>query len=235
MAAQVRPGVVAGSRRSRCATCTGCCTERSPTPCAGGGMAVNPCDAADQPRRGDARAAACGPASRCGAFLAATADDRLAPMWRLLLTTGMRRGELLGLRWSDVDLSHGPADDPPDPWHGRVDGSRPAHRRRGPVGAPSRSTPARSPRSRRGSGAGGRTAGDGPGWQDVDGLVVTEADGTPVHPQVLSRRFKAAAKRAGLPGRSGCTTPGTATPRPRSLPGCRSRCCRSGSGTPTSR
>ena len=39
------------------------------------------------------------------AFLAATADDRLGPLWCLLLTTGLRRGEALGLRWSDVDLA----------------------------------------------------------------------------------------------------------------------------------
>ena len=38
------------------------------------------------------------------AFLAATMDDRFAPLWRLAFATGMRRGELLGLRWSDVDL-----------------------------------------------------------------------------------------------------------------------------------
>jgi integrase len=36
-------------------------------------------------------------------FLAATADDRLALMWRLVLLRGFRRGEILGLRWQDVD------------------------------------------------------------------------------------------------------------------------------------
>ncbi len=39
-------------------------------------------------------------------FLAASraADDRLHALWVLLATTGMRRGEAVGLRWSDVDL-----------------------------------------------------------------------------------------------------------------------------------
>lgn len=37
-------------------------------------------------------------------FFAATRGDRLYPVWHLLATTGMRRGELLGLRWDDVDL-----------------------------------------------------------------------------------------------------------------------------------
>ncbi|WP_327004357.1 site-specific integrase [Dactylosporangium sp. NBC_01737] len=31
------------------------------------------------------------------------AADRLFPMWRLLLTTGLRRGELCGLRWCDLE------------------------------------------------------------------------------------------------------------------------------------
>jgi integrase len=43
------------------------------------------------------------------AFLAATRDDRLAALWTLALARGMRRGELAGLRWSDVDLSAGDA------------------------------------------------------------------------------------------------------------------------------
>lgn len=41
------------------------------------------------------------------AFLKATASDRLAFAWGLLLTRGLRRGELCGLRWNDVDLEGG--------------------------------------------------------------------------------------------------------------------------------
>jgi integrase len=37
-------------------------------------------------------------------FLGATAQDRLSALWILAATSGMRRGELLGLRWSDLDL-----------------------------------------------------------------------------------------------------------------------------------
>ena len=35
-------------------------------------------------------------------LLNATADDELGPMWALAATTGLRRGELLGLTWADV-------------------------------------------------------------------------------------------------------------------------------------
>src|SRR4051812_42760227 len=38
------------------------------------------------------------------AFLTDMQDDRLAAFWRLLASTGIRRGEGLGLRWSDIDL-----------------------------------------------------------------------------------------------------------------------------------
>jgi integrase len=37
-------------------------------------------------------------------FLQGIKDDPLRALWTLALTTGMRRGELLGLKWTDVDL-----------------------------------------------------------------------------------------------------------------------------------
>lgn len=40
-------------------------------------------------------------------FVAGVADNRLYAMWALLVTTGMRRGEVLGLRWEDIDLKRG--------------------------------------------------------------------------------------------------------------------------------
>jgi integrase len=36
-------------------------------------------------------------------FLASVADDRLYPLWLLYATSGLRRGEALGLRWSALD------------------------------------------------------------------------------------------------------------------------------------
>ena len=37
-------------------------------------------------------------------FLDSTTDHRLNPLWTVLAATGMRTGEVLGLRWEDVDL-----------------------------------------------------------------------------------------------------------------------------------
>ncbi len=46
-------------------------------------------------------------AEEAGAFLDFVADDDLYALWHLALHTGMRRGELLGSRWSDMDPSQG--------------------------------------------------------------------------------------------------------------------------------
>ena len=42
-----------------------------------------------------------------GRFLDATTGDRLHPLWVLAITTGMRRGELCGLHWEDIDFEQG--------------------------------------------------------------------------------------------------------------------------------
>ncbi len=39
-------------------------------------------------------------------FLSLTEAKPLYPLWRVMAATGMRRGEALGLRWSDVDLEN---------------------------------------------------------------------------------------------------------------------------------
>jgi integrase len=41
-----------------------------------------------------------------GGFLEHVRDDRLYALWLLVATTGMRRGELAGLRWVDIDFDH---------------------------------------------------------------------------------------------------------------------------------
>lgn len=41
---------------------------------------------------------------QAGRFLEAVAEHRLGALFELAILTGMRRGELVGLRWSDVDL-----------------------------------------------------------------------------------------------------------------------------------
>ena len=43
-------------------------------------------------------------ATECQRFLTACADDRLIDLYHLMIVTGMRRGEAVGLRWEDVDL-----------------------------------------------------------------------------------------------------------------------------------
>lgn len=65
----------------------------------------NPADLVDKPSAPRPEMRAWTP-SQVRAFLERARDDRLAPLWRLLATTGLRRGEALGLRWADIDLDN---------------------------------------------------------------------------------------------------------------------------------
>jgi integrase len=58
----------------------------------------------DRPRRQATRISVWS-AAELAAFLAASVDDRLGPLFRLASHTGARRSELLGLRWSHVDVA----------------------------------------------------------------------------------------------------------------------------------
>jgi integrase len=40
-------------------------------------------------------------------FLKAAEGDTYSPLWLVALTTGMRQGELMGLRWQDIDFKRG--------------------------------------------------------------------------------------------------------------------------------
>ncbi len=72
-----------------------------------GRLARNPADASDPPRSGQkSDGIHAWDAATLRVFLddSRKRGDRLHPLWVLLATTGMRRGEALGLRWRDVDL-----------------------------------------------------------------------------------------------------------------------------------
>ena len=73
-----------------------------------GHIARNPLDAADPPRKkGDGtKEMKTWSKEQLKSFLASVVDERLYGLWHTIAFTGMRRGEAIGLRWSDVDLEN---------------------------------------------------------------------------------------------------------------------------------
>lgn len=62
----------------------------------------NPCSLVEPPRTVYQRGATWSP-EEAQRFLAAAESDIYSPLWLLLLSTGLRRGEALGLRWRDFN------------------------------------------------------------------------------------------------------------------------------------
>lgn len=132
-------------------------------------------------------------------FLAHVRDDRLYALWIMLSTTGMRRGESLGLRWEDVDLDAGKV---------RI------HRQLTVVdGRPTFAEHPKSKKSRRTLALDVQTIqalrdhrkrqmsermAAGPAWQET-GLVFTFEDGRLIHPQNPTKWLGKYAAALGLP------------------------------------
>ena len=166
-------------------------------------------------------------------FLDAASGDPFEALYVLALTTGMRQGELLALRWRDVEFTsaHGEGArytaagfdnelEIPTPDH-VVDPSSTA------VTSRRRSTRASSPST-------GRTASTPATAWDEQGLVFTNEIGRPVNvSNFCHRSFRPLLGRAGI-GASGSTTCATRPQRCCSSRTCTPRWCRRCSGMPTS-
>jgi integrase len=126
-----------------------------------------------------------------GAFLDAIEAERLFALFCLVAYCGLRRAEVLGLTWAEVDLDQGVAyvretgdgDDPKSEAGVRA------------VPLPAEVVAAlRALRKRQAA----EQLAWGPDWPDT-GLMFTREDGTPVPAQWVSVRFETLAYRAALP------------------------------------
>jgi integrase len=159
----------------------------------------NPADAVEAPRA-PRREIATVSAEQARRLMAAGDETTIGPFVRLALLTGMRRGELLGLRWSDVDLDG--AKIHVQQTAQRIDGQGIVFRH--PKTRLSRRAIALSPdavivlRSHRRRQAEARLLA-GPAYVDHD-LVFATGIGTPIEPSNLRRSWLAVTESAGLPG-----------------------------------
>lgn len=131
-------------------------------------------------------------------FLERVADDDLYAAWHTAGSTGLRRGELLGLRWSDLDPDNGRAAirQTVISVNYEIQFSTPKTNRGRRVIALDSATVA-ALRTHRKAQAKQRMAFGGD-YQD-HGLLFARPDGTPIHPQVFSDRFERLVSAAGLP------------------------------------
>lgn len=162
-------------------------------------LASNPFDRVDPPQQRTAKRPTWS-AEELRCFLAAAGGSRLYAAWLLGSTTGMRRGELLGLPWSELDfeaarlsvtqewiLEDGTPTLKPFP---KTDAGR-----RMLSLDPQTISALASHRVRQGK----ERLAMGRKWLNSRGFVFTEADGSPIHPDTFSERFEQIAKIASLP------------------------------------
>ncbi|PRY37166.1 site-specific recombinase XerD [Geodermatophilus tzadiensis] len=136
-------------------------------------------------------------AAELAAFLRHAETDRLGPLFEVIAACGLRRGEALGLRWSDLDLTNRTARirQTVVDVGGRLQFSTPK----------TRSSEATVPLTERAVQALlqvrlGQDL-DRQGWGDAyqaHDLVFARENGAPLRPEYVTRRFVALAKAAGL-------------------------------------
>jgi integrase len=149
-------------------------------------VARNVAELVTPPRRAHHNFVTFGP-EQARRFLEAVKGDRLGALYILALTTGMREGELFGLRWADVSLRRRRAAPRQAVEDQILAPPGPAHARRSGRAYPPSRHPARGRRQL------------GPAW-DEQGLVFPNTAGRPLHSSnFLQRSFYPLLERAGLP------------------------------------
>ncbi len=133
-------------------------------------------------------------------LLEATADDPLGPLYALAATTGLRRGELLGLTWEDVEkgtikVRRAMAKSSSTSASAYGLGEVKTEKSRRTLPQPVRARQAIEMQRTRQRFA---QAAAGSAWQDRDGLVFTDAAGRPLKPDYVSHRFAKDLRRAGI-------------------------------------
>jgi integrase len=131
-------------------------------------------------------------------FLAVADQSGRGPIWIVALATGMRRGELLGLRWQDVDFERGilSVRQTVGALRGKPDVKPPKTRssiRDVPVPVEVMAA-LREHRRRQNE----QRLALGPVWEDND-LVFAAANGRPIYPDNLKRDFERLVHLAGVP------------------------------------
>ena len=162
------------------------------------GLVVRNVAAEAQPPRTERYNAQTLTAEEARRLIAATLDDDLGPLWAVLVATGLRQGEALGLGWRDVEggtltvrqaLARG--------WDGRPTlGPPKSERSRRTIALP---TAAHDALARRRTRQDADRAAAGSAWQDRDGLVFTDTIGRPLSGRLVTPELHVALKRAGLP------------------------------------
>jgi integrase len=159
----------------------------------------NPVDSADPPRAvGFDREMKVWTATEVRTFLVSERDSDLYPLWLTLATTGMRRGEALGLSWEDIDLEAGRLSVKKTLiMNGYATMlSTPKTKKGRRLIALDQATLA-ALRKLRAQQMKGHLR-KGLPWEESQPMFVTE-DCQPLHPERVSKLFAQAAKRAGLP------------------------------------